>query len=204
MTEHEVHSQLVPTRGRPRDAQRGKEILRATQELLVEHGFEELSMDAVAARAGASKATLYRRWPSKDELVAAALEGFAWDAPVPDTGDLRSDLVALGSVWFDSDEGRDQLYVRLVTSLLQDDRLHGMFLSRLAEPRRVAFTEIVTRAAERGEVADLDAALRFGGILPALAFQQIAVSRSAVDRAFLEHVIDDILLPLLTGVPRAH
>jgi AcrR family transcriptional regulator len=85
-----------PTRGRPRDPSRGEAILKATIELLAEVGYEGTSIDAVAARAGVSKPTIYRRWPDgKEQLVSAAVASCKEDAPVPDTGTLRGDLVAL-------------------------------------------------------------------------------------------------------------
>lgn len=181
------------------DPARGRELLRAAQELFVELGYEQLSMDAVAARVGASKATLYRRWPSKPELVVAAVEAFAWDEPMPNLGGLRQDLIAMAQVWFDPDQQRDRLFVRLLTALPEDDRLYEIYRSRIAMPRAKVFQAIIDRAVERGEILDPTAAQRVGGILPALAFQRLVVQRTPVDKAFIEHVLDDIVLPLLVA-----
>ena len=184
-------------RGRPMDQSRGRELLRATQDLLMETGYDNLSMDAVAARAGSSKSTLYRRWPSKADLVAAAVEAFAWDAPVPDTGSLREDLFELAQVWFDPDHKRDRLFVRLLTALPSDDRLHEIYLSTLARPRALALAAIIERATARGEIPGSATPERVAGILPAMAFQQLVVQRAPVDREFIERILDEILLPLL-------
>lgn len=188
-------------RGRPRDATRGAELLHAAQDLLLEVGYEHLSMDAVAKRAGASKSTLYRRWPSKADLVSAALEAFEWDAPVPDTGSLRDDLMALAQVWFDPDEGRDRLFVRLWTAIPGDEQLRQVYLTQLVRPRAAVLAAIVRRAAQRGEVPTFTDPSSVGGILPALAFQHLVVLRQPIDATFLDHVLDDIILPLLRGAP---
>ena len=80
--------------GRPRDADREDAILAATRALVAEIGYERLTIEAVAARARASKATIYRRWPGKAELVAEALRCRPQATRVmPDTGDLREDVV---------------------------------------------------------------------------------------------------------------
>src|SRR6476620_6548371 len=74
------------------------ELLAVTLELLQEHGYDRLTLDAVATTAHASKATLYRRWPTKSELVLAAfVEGSRQVAVDPDTGSLRDDLLRLGA-----------------------------------------------------------------------------------------------------------
>src|SRR3954471_7139207 len=76
---------------------RESELLAVTLELLQEHGYDRLTLDAVATTARASKATLYRRWATKAELVMAAfIEGTRQVAANPDTGTLRGDLLALG------------------------------------------------------------------------------------------------------------
>jgi len=87
----------APRRGRPRSEQARLAILDATGELLLEHGLPGVSMDAVAERAGVSKATIYRWWPSKETLALEAVYR-AWsaaEAPQPDTGSLRGDLRAI-------------------------------------------------------------------------------------------------------------
>src|SRR5260370_10613411 len=81
--------------GRPRSAQAHKAIIDATLELLAEEGFQGLSIEEVAARAGVGKTTIYRRWPSKDELVMEAIRQVQIDVPAIDIGNFRNDLAAL-------------------------------------------------------------------------------------------------------------
>src|SRR5262245_34265059 len=85
---------VTPRRGHPRDARCDHAILQATLDLLVEAGAANLSIDGVAARAGVGKATIYRRWSSKEALVLETLSSDATTIEIPDTGSLRGDLVA--------------------------------------------------------------------------------------------------------------
>src|SRR6476659_4652800 len=88
---------VAQQRGRPRSEQASNAILTAAAELLLEHGLAAINMDAVAARAGVSKATIYRWWPTKETLALDALY-HEWDTARPelqDTGSLRADLLAL-------------------------------------------------------------------------------------------------------------
>src|SRR5580704_16568872 len=81
----------------PRWSPRETELLEVTLRLLQQHGYDGLTLEAVAVTARASKATVYRRWPSKAELVLAAVsEGIRQAVPPPDTGTLRGDLLRLG------------------------------------------------------------------------------------------------------------
>src|SRR2546429_5230114 len=92
---------VAPRRGRPRSEQARLAILETTSELLLEHGLVGASMDAVAERAGVSKATIYRWWPSKETLALEAVYR-AWsdgEAKQPDTGSLRDDLRAILLPW---------------------------------------------------------------------------------------------------------
>ena len=81
--------------GRPRDERADKAILTATLELMAESGVHDLRVDEVAGRAGVGKATIYRRYRSKDDLITAAIAGLVSEITVPDTGRTRADLLVL-------------------------------------------------------------------------------------------------------------
>ena len=81
--------------GRPRSAAADASIVRATLELLLEGGYRGLTMEQVRARAGVGKATLYRRYGSKEELVAEAVRHLNQPIPTPDTGSVREDILAI-------------------------------------------------------------------------------------------------------------
>jgi AcrR family transcriptional regulator len=129
-------------------------ILAATLEILDESGFEGLTVEAVAARAGAAKTAVYRRWPSKIPLVVEALTRAQPDLPVPDTGDLRTDMIR---IWKSASSGGARYIERIlpvVTAYLNsNDELMAQVRDRYFRPRLEAMQAVVARATARGEVA---------------------------------------------------
>lgn len=184
-------------RGRPRQAGKNEQILGAAQQLLAECGFAAFTMDAVATRVGASKATIYRRWASRTQLLAEAINTLEWSAKAPDTGSLRADLIALADVWFAEDPQRDAIFVNLLAALPQDDTLHELYISKLAGPRAELVKQVLDQAAARGELATTAAVERTRGIIPGLVFHRLAVERLPVDRAYITSLIDHVVLPVL-------
>lgn len=180
------------------DDEREQAILRATYELLGEAGYQGLRVDAVAARAQASKATLYRHWPTKAGLVVDAVRCCKGESPPPaDTGSLRGDLVA----WF-AEIGR-------AISGDEGPILAGLFMAMQTEPAlaaelramqesKVPFVEaICERAERRGELRPgYDAGL-IDEIVPAVLFMHCFAFGRRLDDAYVSHVVDDIVLPLL-------
>ena len=142
-------------RGRPRSEKARKAVLDAAAELLLARGLSAVSMDAVAERAGVSKATIYRWWPTKETLALDALYS-EWDArPHPrDTGSLRSDLLALLRPWARLASSRP--YGRVIAALLTEAQTDPVFAAeyrqRVVEPRRDQARAIFRRAIERGEI----------------------------------------------------
>jgi AcrR family transcriptional regulator len=147
-------------------------ILAATLEILDEAGFKDLTVEAVAARAGAAKTAVYRRWPSKVPLVVDALARSQPALVAPDTGDLRSDMIAL---WKDLAIGGQRSIERLlpvVTAYLGTDDLMALVRERFFEPRLQAVRTVVARAAARGEIrADADTGLAFDLLFGPLAYR---------------------------------
>lgn len=140
-----------PTRGRPRSEHRSAAVLEATLQEIGERGIAGLTIEAVAARAGVSKVTIYRRWPDRVALVLAALESLP-ELPVPDTGDLVQDLRALRRHLLDVVD-RSNL-AEVLPALLAERRRsdHGPAIRRYVERRAQAYVDVVDRARERGEV----------------------------------------------------
>jgi AcrR family transcriptional regulator len=155
-----------PRRGRPRSETSRKAILQAAGELLLERDLNAISMEAVADRAGASKATIYRWWPSKELLALDALFS-EWEAATPDmhdTGTLTGDLLALIRPW--ARQLAAKPYARVIAALItkaqSDPDFAAQYRDRFVEPRRDQARVILTRAVERGEIppdTDLEAAL---------------------------------------------
>ena len=143
-------------RGRPRSEKAHKAILDAAAELLLARGLSAVSMDAVAERAGVSKATIYRWWPTKETLALDALyTEWATVGPSPrDTGSLRGDLLALLRPWARLTSSRP--YGRVIAALITEAQTDPVFATeyrqRVVEPRRDQARAVFRRAIERGEI----------------------------------------------------
>jgi len=147
--------------GRPRDARADEAILAAALELLAEVGPTGLSVEEVAARAGVSKATIYRRWPGKDELVVASLGALVM---VPDhvpEGSARDGIVYLVSQWWRTynDSPNGMVFQRVMAHAKSNPRLFESFYDAVVEPRRELFRVALRRGIDTGEIrpdADLE------------------------------------------------
>ena len=185
---------------RPRvEGDREREVLDAALEVLSEVGYDRLTMDAVAQRAKASKATLYRRWNSKATLVVDALATQKSSPPVPDSGDLRTDLLTafcgMGGL---TDHDTTSTFGAVMTALSTDPEFAKEFRTRVLVPKSQLSRTLFERAAERGEIrADLDLDL----VAPALAgivLHRLFVMGEKPGPALIERVIDQIILPAVT------
>lgn len=143
-------------RGRPRSERAQQAILSAAAHLLLERGLEAVSMDAVAERAGVSKATIYRWWPTKETLALDALyqEWTDTRSRPTDTGSLRGDLLALLLPWVSrvGDRPYGRVIGALITEAHTDPAFGQMYRERFVEPRREQVRAILHRAAERHEI----------------------------------------------------
>jgi AcrR family transcriptional regulator len=154
--------QDAPRRGRPRSEKAQQAILEAASDLLLEHGLNAISMDAIAERAGTSKATIYRWWPSK-ELLAADVLFREWQRVSQpeshDTGSLAGDLSALVRPWAQQlAKGPDGRVIAALLARAQNDpEFAEQYRARFVEPRRDLSRIIFARAIDRGEIrADTD------------------------------------------------
>ena len=182
---------------RPRvEGDREREILDAALEVLSEVGYDRLTMDAVAQRAKASKATLYRRWNSKATLVVDALATQKSSPPVPDSGDLRTDLLTafcgMGGL---TDHDTTSTFGAVMTALSTDPEFAKEFRTRVLVPKSQLSRTLFQRAVDRGEVRpDLDLDL-VAPALAAIVLHRLFVLGEEPGPALIEHVIDQIILP---------
>ena len=193
----------VPRRGRPRSEASRTAILRAAGELLLEHGLHAISMDAVAERAGASKATIYRWWPSKELLALDAL--FSEWAPAAgasyDTGSLAGDLLALTRPWARQLAAKPygRVIAALITSAQSDPRFAEVYRARFLEPRRDPARVIFQRAIERGEIpADTDIEVALDLLYGPFYHRVLHGHAQLTDRftrAIVEHVVTAVARP---------
>jgi AcrR family transcriptional regulator len=180
-----------PRRGRPRDARADEAIMAAVLDLLVEVGFGGLTVDAVAHRAGVGKATIYRRWDGKEQLVLDALRAAKQDQVVPDTGTVRGDLVALYGEM--AEPVNQQTVVRLLPALAAEAAINPDLAERLqafVSDRRTASRTVMERGRERGEIAaDTDLDLCIDLISGAFMYRLFFMG-TVLDRAVIEQIID--------------
>lgn len=183
---------------RPRvEGEREDEILDACVELLIEAGYDRLTMDAVAKKAKASKATLYRRWESKASLVVEALVR-AKQAPHiddHDTGDLRGDLISTFCGNEGINESATQILGSVITALSTDAEFAELFREKFIAPKIAVNQAIYARAIERGEIsADVDLEV-IGPALAGILLHRTFILGLPPDDATIERVVDHVILP---------
>jgi AcrR family transcriptional regulator len=146
--------------GRRRSAASHQAILQATLELFAEVGLAGLTIEGIAERAGVGKTTIYRRWSSKEDILSDALYLLRGGNPLPDTGNIRDDLLYLarGSQEVYSIEPfMAKLFTKMMAELKTNPRVSRAFVQKVIGPRIAEFRPIVERAQARGEVrADLE------------------------------------------------
>jgi AcrR family transcriptional regulator len=188
--------------GRPRDPAREAAILGAVLELVAEVGYDRLSIEAVAQRAGASKATLYRRWANKRDLVVAAVRaGPASADVVVDTGSLRGDLLVLCSHLvrtLRSSEGG--LVLGLLKAGLEDPELCRLLEETVGPTGAALPPEVLQRAVARGELPGDAHPFVFEEVTGSVLILRI-LNGLPVDQAYLEQLVDAVLLPALARPP---
>lgn len=191
---------MTPTEAasRPRvEGERELEILEATLDVLAEVGYDLLTMDAVAARAKASKATLYRRWRGKPELVVAAVRHHhTTTATVPDTGTLRGDLLAAycGTGGIDDPQAQAVL-AAVVTAMGRDPEFAEVYRRDFIGPKVAASRTIYERARERGEVhADVDLTI-LAPSLAGIVLHRAFLLGEPVTPDLVGRVLDEVILP---------
>jgi len=148
--------------GRPRRPETDAVILDATRQLFAEMGAAGMSVEAVAARAGVGKTTIYRRWPSKDELVIAAVQDVIAPVALPDTGEIRTDLVALASLAlrFMNHSSVGAMFPRMAGEVAGRTPLGRRYVKEVIAPCRRQLRLLLAKAIERGQIrADLDVTL---------------------------------------------
>jgi len=186
--------------GRPRSVASEQAILDAALELVVELGYDKLTMDALAERARASKATIYRHWSGKAEVVADAIRGHATDAmPAdPDTGTLRGDLLAFLEMSCDALEAEDgPLLAAVLWAMRTDPALASLVRGQMVDQKRRITAGAVTRAAERGDCrADVDPMV-ICEVMESMVMSRLLFTGDPLDNAFCLHLVDDVVLPLV-------
>ncbi|MDZ7910642.1 MAG: TetR/AcrR family transcriptional regulator [Rhodococcus sp. (in: high G+C Gram-positive bacteria)] len=177
-------------------------MLETSLALAREHGYAAVTIDAIAVRAGVSKATIYRWWKHKSSiLVEAFLTTVQPQIPFPDTGSVRNDLVAqatsLARVLSDPTLG--SLFVSLLGEARHDAELATALREQWQTPRRIAGAEVIERAKARRELpADTDAQLVLDGVYGPL-YLRLLFGHAPLDEKSLGRIVDQVLDGSATG-----
>lgn len=184
-----------PSPWSPREA----ELLAVTLRLLQEHGYERLTVDAVAGAARASKATVYRRWRSKAELVLAAfIDGIHQVAVPPDTGTLRGDLLRLGEMICEQVHQHAGTIRAVMVEVSRDPALKDALQHQFLDQRKALFQHILRQAVDRGEIAETAFDDELWDLLPGyLIFRSIIPSRPPTQHT-VRLLVDNVVIPGLT------
>src|SRR3954469_5592498 len=186
-------------RGRPRRPGTDERIKAAAADLMLQRGFDGMTMDDVAARAGVGKATVYRRWPSKDDLAVAAMETlYSAEIPEPDSGSIVTDLTeGYRSVLDFVNTPDGEAFLRTsIAEWVRDDRIAALYRAS-SERREQQSRDTFHRAIARGEVRadiDVDAAVQWlGGMLATRAITHRAMPTPDEAEALVEFTLRGVL-----------
>lgn len=190
--------------GRPRDPRLDSAIVDATLQLLAEGGYASLTMEAVAALAGVGKATLYRRWTGKEQLVVDAVATLSETPEVVEGASVRDELVArLEAVRRKSDSSlAGKIFPRLISASADNPDLLRSYRHQVLAPRRAAFAATLRRGVAQGLVrtdVDLDHAIDM--IIGPMAYRNLIRTEPPPGPELAARIVDDVLVAL---APRPH
>jgi AcrR family transcriptional regulator len=179
----------------PREA----ELLAVTLRLLQEHGYDGLTVDAVACEARASKATVYRRWPSKAELVLAAfVEGIRQVAIPPETGTLRGDLLQVGDKICQQGPQLASTIRAVLVEASRHPALNDALQHQFLDQRKALLQHVLQQAVDRGEIAEAAIAEELWDLLPGYLIFRAIIPGQPPTRRTVQALVDDFIIPGLT------
>jgi AcrR family transcriptional regulator len=181
--------------GRPRSEQADQAIIAAALAVFAEYGPDAMGIEQVAARAGVGKATIYRRWPGKEELLLDVVGELRTPLPQPQGRSVRADLTALVEALCQeaADPRRGRQYALLLGEGLKYPRLLARYNELVMEPRREVLASVLRRGLATGELregADVDAAL---ALLTGAVLARIGRGKAVTDARYAEGVVGELL-----------
>lgn len=184
------------TSGRPRKPETNAAILDAALDLFGEVGYEGMTVEAVAARAGVGKATIYRRWSNKDDLIIAAIQEMLTTVEVPDIGDLRKTLVNLvgGAIAFMNTSTAGSIFPRMAGEVAARTPLGVRYVETIIGPRRAMVRAILAQAvADEVLRPDLDVALLADTLVGPIILRKILRELDSGPDDMPERLVDTLL-----------
>lgn len=189
--------------GRPKDHRLDAAIVGAAVKLMAEVGYERMSIEEVARRASTAKTSVYRRWPSKDALVLAAVRFYMRERPestgsrpAEDTGSLRGDLLAHARrLATRLTRERVSIFAGLLVAMRTNPTLAGAVRGQLIEAEVGAVRSLLQRAARRGELSGDRQVTLLALVLPSVLFTRLLVLDVPLDEEFLTRLVDQVLVP---------
>jgi AcrR family transcriptional regulator len=198
VAEPDTGSATGPVRrpGRPRSEAAEQAIIEATLDVFAEKGFEGVCVELVAARAGVGKATIYRRWPNKEELLLAALGSLKSPYPEPKGVSVRDDLLAIVEVMCadKADPRKARRYALLLGEGEKYPRLMARYKAEVVEPRRDMIRSVIRHGIETGELRpDTDVEIAMLTLTGAIMAQEKSAA-GLLDGDFAARLVDGLLL----------
>jgi len=184
--------------GRPRSEQADQAIIEATLDVFAEKGFDGVCVELVAARAGVGKATIYRRWSNKEELLLAAFASLKSPFPEPEGVSVRDDLLAMVEVMCadKADPRKARRYALLLGEGDKYPRLMARYKESVVQPRRDAMRAVIRRGVETGELRpDTDDEIAMLQLTGAIMAQEKSLD-GTLDGDFAARLVDGLLLGL--------
>lgn len=186
----------IRARGRPRDARVDQRILDAALDLFLEDGFDAMSIESVAERAGVGKTTIYRRWQSKEELVLATVDTLYEGMEIPDTGDVRAELTNvvkhMHELIRNTKAGR--ALPRMASELARGTPLGNAYMRKVMAPRLAVLGAALRRAEDRGDLRkDLDVEIAVASIVGPMMFLVLTGRIANLDEGLAGRLVDQAI-----------
>lgn len=193
----EVHEETRRV-GRPRSVQADRAIIEATLEVFAESGAEGLCIEKVAAKAGVGKATIYRRWPGKEDLLLDAVSAMMSPLPKPKGESVREDLAALVDAIGkeSSDPRRARQFALLLGEGAAYPRLLERYVETVVEPRREVVRGVLRRGVATGELREETNVEVAVDMLTGAVLARPRTGRDRADRGYARRVVDELLIGL--------
>jgi AcrR family transcriptional regulator len=191
--------------GRPRNPETDRTIMRAALDRFIADGYQGMSIEQVAAHAGVGKATIYRRWPSKDALITDAVGSLTEDLTATDTGSVRSDMLDLVRqiVQLASSTASGRCFARMAGEMSSNPELARIYKDKVISLRRAVVGQVIERGMERGELrSDLDVDMVTDMLVGPLLYRALTMRTAPGGARLATELVDT----LMTGIaaPSGH